>query len=89
LIENDRPKAPQMVAKFLNMPPDLAKELMPKLEYDMYWRDETLDAIQDSEQLLQKQGKMKGPFDYQGYIYIDLLKKVRPQSVTLSKLMLG
>ncbi len=86
LINSDRPKATAMVAKFLNMPPELAKELMPKLEYDMYWHDETLEAITASEQLLHKQGKMKAPFDYKGYIYTDLLKAVRPAAVTLTKI---
>lgn len=89
IINSDRAKATAMVAKFLNMQPELAKELMPKLEYDMYWHDQSLEAIQISEQLLHRQGKMKGAFDYQGYIYADLLKKVRPEAVTLTKLTPG
>ena len=89
VINSDRRKATAMVAKFLNMPLALAQELMPKLEYDMYWHDASLEAIQASEQLLHKQGKMKGPFDYQGYIYPDLLKKVRPEAVTLTRLTPG
>ena len=89
IIEKDRPKAAAMVAKFLSMPVDLANELMPKLAYDMYWHDATLEAIQASEQLLHKQGKMKDAFDYSGYIYPDLLKAVRPDSVTLTKLTPG
>jgi ABC-type nitrate/sulfonate/bicarbonate transport system substrate-binding protein len=89
IINNDRPKAAAMVGKFLSMPAGLAEELMPKLAYDMYWHDATLEAIQASEQLLQKQGKMKAPLDYSSYIYTDLLKKVRPEAVTLTKLTPG
>lgn len=89
LINNDRPKAAAMVAKFLNMPVELASELMPKLGFDMYWHDVTLTAIQASEQLLIKQGKMKAPLDYAGYIDVELLKKVRPETVTLTKLTPG
>jgi NitT/TauT family transport system substrate-binding protein len=89
LINNDRPKAAAMVAKFLNMPVELATELMPKLGFDMYWHDATFEAIQASEQLLTKQGKMKAPLDYPNYIYTDLLKAVRPETVTLTKLAPG
>jgi len=89
IINNDRPKAVAMVAKFLNMPAELAAELMPKLGFDMYWHDVTLTAIEASEQLLIKQGKMKAPLDYPNYIYTDLLKKVRPDAVTLTKLTPG
>jgi ABC-type nitrate/sulfonate/bicarbonate transport system substrate-binding protein len=89
IINGDRPKASAMVSKFLDMPPELTKELMPKLEFDMYWHDATLDAIDASVALLQKQGKMKGPLDYQSYIYADLLKAVRPQAVTLTKVKMG
>jgi hypothetical protein len=62
---------------------------MPKLEFDMYWHDATLEAIDASVALLQKQGKMKGEFDYQKYIYADLLKAVRPDAVTLTKVKAG
>jgi hypothetical protein len=71
------------------MPVELATELMPKLGFDMYWHDVTLEAIELSEQLLVKQGKMKTPLDYPNYIYTDLLKKVRPDAVTLTKLTPG
>jgi ABC-type nitrate/sulfonate/bicarbonate transport system substrate-binding protein len=89
IINNDRPKAAAMVAKFLNMPVELATELMPKLAFDMYWHDATLEAIKASEQLLLKQGKMKAPLDYSNYIDTDLLKKVRPEAVTLTSLTPG
>ena len=89
LIAKDRPKAAALVGKFLNMPPGLAEELMPKLAFDMYWHDESLGVLQASEDLLHKQGKMKGAFDYAGFIYTDLLKKVRPDAVTITKIPPG
>jgi len=89
IINNERPKAIAMVSKFLSMPPELVAELMPKLTYDMYWHDATLEAIQVSEQLLIKQGKMKQPLDYPNYIDTDLLKAVRPDAVTLTKMTPG
>ena len=86
LIEQDRPAAAAMVAKFLNMPLDFATELMPKVDYDMNWTDGSLRTIKDAADLLIAQGKMKSPLDYDTYVYTDLLKQVRPASVQITKM---
>ena len=86
LINNDRPAAAKMVSKFLKMPLELATELMPKVYYDMDWQPRSIEVIKDSVQLLTEQKKLKGPFDYGNYIYLDLLKAVRPQSVKVTEL---
>jgi ABC-type nitrate/sulfonate/bicarbonate transport system substrate-binding protein len=86
IIEKDRPAATKMVAKFLKMPVELATELMPKLEFDMNWKPRSLEAIRDSEHLLADQKKLKAPLDLNKYVYMDLLKAVRPQSVELKEL---
>jgi ABC-type nitrate/sulfonate/bicarbonate transport system substrate-binding protein len=86
IIEKDRPAAAKMVAKFLKMPVELATELMPKLEFDMKWAPRSLEAIRDSAELLSDQKKLKAPLDYGKYVYMDLLKVVRPESVTLTQL---
>jgi ABC-type nitrate/sulfonate/bicarbonate transport system substrate-binding protein len=86
LINSDRPAAAKMVAKFLNMPLALATELMPKVEYDMFWTDRSLHTIKESENLLVARGKMKAPLDYADYVYTDLLKAVRPETIRITKL---
>ena len=86
VIEKDRPAAAKMVAKFLNMPLDLATELMPKVVYDMNWTDGSLQTIKHAADLLTEQKKMKAPLDYTKYIYPDLLKKVRPEAVKITKM---
>ena len=86
VIEKDRPAAAKMVAKFLKMPLELATELMPKLEFDMNWKERSLEAIRDSAQLLSDQKKLKAPLDFSKYVYMDLLKAVRPQSVEIKEL---
>jgi ABC-type nitrate/sulfonate/bicarbonate transport system substrate-binding protein len=86
VIEKDRPAATKLVAKFLKMPLELATELMPKLEFDMNWKPRSLDAIRDSEHLLADQKKLKAPLDLSKYVYLDLLKAVRPQAVELKEL---
>ena len=86
LINKDRAAAAAMVSRFLNLPLDLTTELMPKVLYDMSFSDGSLATIRDSEQLLLTQGKMKAPLDYSRYVYTDLLKKVRPEAVTITKM---
>jgi NitT/TauT family transport system substrate-binding protein len=86
VIEKDRPAAARLVAKFLKMPVELATELMPKLEFDMNWKPRSLEAIRDSAQLVADQKKLKAPLDYSKYVYLDLLKAVRPQVVEIKEL---
>ena len=86
LLQKDRPAATAMVSKFLKMPIELTRELMPKMEYDMTLTDRSLTAVKISEDQLRAQGKMKTPLDYTRYIYPDLLRKVRPESVKISKM---
>ncbi|MFI5029460.1 MAG: ABC transporter substrate-binding protein [Reyranellales bacterium] len=86
VIEKDRTTATKQVAKFLKMPVELATELMPKLEFDMNWKERSLAAIKDSEHLLADQKKLKAPLDYSQYVYLDLLKAVRPESIEIKEL---
>lgn len=86
MINNDRPAAAKMVAKFLKMPLELATELMPKLEYDMDWQSRSLEAIKDSVKLLADQKKLKAPLDFSQYVYLDLVKAVRPENVKITEL---
>ncbi len=86
LIKSDRPAAAKMVAKFLSMPLGLAMELMPKVEYDMFWDDGSLRTIKDSENLLEARGKLKAPLDYKDYVYTDLLRAVRPETIRISEI---
>jgi ABC-type nitrate/sulfonate/bicarbonate transport system substrate-binding protein len=86
LIEKDRPAAARMVAKFLKMPLELATELMPKVEFDMTWTDRAVQTIKVAEDQLASQKKLKAPLDYTKYVYMDLLKKVRPENVKVTQL---
>ena len=86
LIEKDRPAAAKMVAKFLKMPLELATELMPKVEFDMDWQPRSIESIQVAEKQLADQKKLKAPLDYSKYVYMDLVKAVRPQNVKVTAL---
>src|SRR4051812_15133327 len=86
VIEKDRPAAAKMVAKFLKMPLELATELMPKVEFDMDWRPRSLEAIQVAVGQLADQKKLKAPLDYAKYVYMDLVKAVRPENIKVKEL---
>ena len=86
LIEKDRPAAAKMVAKFLKMPLELATELMPKVEFDMDWQPRSIESIQVAEKQLADQKKLKAPLDYSKYVYMDLVKAVRPENIKVKDL---
>ena len=52
----------------------------------MTWTDRSIASISVSVKQLTKRGKLKEPFDYSKYVYTDLVKKVRPENVTLTAL---
>jgi ABC-type nitrate/sulfonate/bicarbonate transport system substrate-binding protein len=86
MIGKDRPAAARLVAKFLKMPLELATELMPKVEFDMDWQPRSIETIQVAEKQLADQKKLKAPLDYSKYVYMDLVKAVRPENVKVTAL---
>ena len=86
LIAKDRPAAARMVSKFLKMPLELATELMPKVDYNMAWTDRSIATIKIAEDQLAQQKKLKAPLNYSAYVYTDLLKKVRPENVSITQM---
>ena len=67
-----------MVSKFLKMPIELARELMPKVEYNMTLTDRAVSARSRSPRSsFNARASCKAPLDYSRYVYTDLLKKVR------------
>ena len=86
LIASNREAAVGMVSKFLKLPIELTRELMPKLEFDMTLTDRAIATIRISEEQLRRQGKLKAPLDYSRYVYADLLQQVRPENVRITTL---
>jgi NitT/TauT family transport system substrate-binding protein len=86
MIEKDRPAAAKLVSRFLKMPLELTTELMPKVEFDMDWQPRSIESIQVSEKQLADQKKLKAPLDYSKYVYMDLIRAVRPENVKVTAL---
>jgi len=84
LVNNHREDATQMVSKFLKLPVEITRELMPKLAFPLALSNESVGNVNLAMDQLIKMGKMKQPFDLREYVYPDLLRKVRPANVTLT-----
>jgi NitT/TauT family transport system substrate-binding protein len=84
LVNNHREEAVQMVSRFLKLPVELTRELMPKLAFPLALTNESVGNVNIAMDQLIKLGKMQKPLDLGEYIYPDLLRKVRPANVTLT-----
>jgi hypothetical protein len=84
LVNNHREEAIQMVSRFLKLPVEITRELMPKLAFPLALTNESVGNINIAMDQLIKLGKMQKPLELREYVYPDLLRKVRPASVTLT-----
>jgi ABC-type nitrate/sulfonate/bicarbonate transport system substrate-binding protein len=84
IVNNHREDAVQMVSKFLKLPVEITRELMPKLAFPLALTNESVGNVNIAMDQLIKMGKLKQPLDLREYVYPDLLRKVRPASVTLT-----
>lgn len=74
----------KIVGKYLNLPPKLMDELLPKLTFSTKLGKQALAQTKTViGQLIAKGRLKKGEFDYSKWFYPDLLKAVNPALVTL------
>ena len=88
LIGKDRPAAAAMVSKFLKMPIELARELMPKVEYNMTLTDRAVATIKISEEQLQRQGKLRRRSTTRAMSIPTCSRKCAPDNVKITSLPL-
>lgn len=79
-------EASKMIARYLKLDEKLVAALLPKTNFIMRLDNDALAFLKSDVDALIEKGKMKAPFDYQGYVYPDLLKKIDPKLVTYTKL---
>jgi NitT/TauT family transport system substrate-binding protein len=70
--------AAQTVSTFIRLDLGLTQRLMANLRYDMRLDQGSIDGLRMVEQQVQSQGKLKKPVAWEGFVYADLLNKVRP-----------
>ena len=86
-MATNRPdEAAPLVAKFLKLDLDLTKELLPKAQFMLKLDDFALAGLKKEVDVLIRDKRLDGPFDYAGYVYPDLLKEVDPQAVSYTAL---
>lgn len=77
-IKKNPKESAQMVAKFLKLDVKLVEVLLPKSELPFVLNDGSLKFLKSEVDKLIETKRMPGPFDYKGYVYPDLLKKIDP-----------
>ena len=86
-LARDNPDvAAPLVAKFLKLDVDLTKALMPKAEFMLKLDDYALGVLKTEVDILIGSQRMDGPFNYETYVYPDLLREVDPAAVSYTAL---
>lgn len=71
----------QMVAKFLKLDVKLVEVLLPKSQFPLVLNDGSIAFLKSEVDKLIATNRIKAPFDYKGYVYPDLLRKIDPSLV--------
>ena len=86
-LARDNPDvAAPLVAKFLKLDVYLTKALMPKAEFMLKLDDYALGVLKTEVNILIGSQRMDGPFNYETYVYPDLLREVDPAAVSYTAL---
>jgi ABC-type nitrate/sulfonate/bicarbonate transport system substrate-binding protein len=80
-IRNQPKEAQQMVAKFLKLDLKLVEELLPKSQFPLVLNNGSMAFLKSEVDKLIATNRLKAPFDYKGYVYPDLLRKIDPSLV--------
>jgi ABC-type nitrate/sulfonate/bicarbonate transport system substrate-binding protein len=81
LLRNNPDEAAKHIAMFLKMDYPLTRELVGKVNFDIYLDQSSIDHLKRIESQLQASGKLAKPIDWEKFIYPEMLKKVQPEKV--------
>jgi len=85
-VHKNPAEASKMIAKYLKLDEPLVAALLPKTNFMMVLDDNAMAFLKTDVDALIANGKIKAPFDYQGYVYPDVIRKIDPKLVTYTKL---
>jgi ABC-type nitrate/sulfonate/bicarbonate transport system substrate-binding protein len=80
-IRSHPKESAQMVAKFLKLDVKLVEVLLPKSQFPFVLNDGSITFLKSEVDKLIATNRLKAPFDYKGYVYPDLLRKIDPSLV--------
>jgi len=80
-VHKNPAEASKMIAKYLKLDEPLVAALLPKTNFMMVLDDNAMAFLKTDVDALIANGKIKAPFDYQGYVYPDVIRKIDPKLV--------
>jgi ABC-type nitrate/sulfonate/bicarbonate transport system substrate-binding protein len=85
LINENPAEAQKIVSAYLQLPPALTAELMPKLTFSLKLDAQSYDQTKLIVDGLKASGSLKKDFNYKSWFYPDLLRSVDPSRVSLKE----
>jgi NitT/TauT family transport system substrate-binding protein len=84
LLREKPDEAAEHIASFLKLDLPLTRELVRKVDFDIYLDQSSIDHLKRIETQLQEGGKLAKPIDWEKFIYADVLRKVEPDRVSFT-----
>jgi ABC-type nitrate/sulfonate/bicarbonate transport system substrate-binding protein len=84
LLRNNPDEAAKHIASFLKMDAAFTRELIGKVNFDIYLDQSSIDHLKTIENQLRDGGKLAKPIDWEKFIYPDVLKKIQPERVNFT-----
>jgi len=80
-IRTNPKESAQIASKTLKLEQSVVERLMAKCEYVLLLKQDAMAYLKSDVETLTKTNRIKGTFDFKGYVYPDLLRKVDPSLV--------
>ncbi|MCC7417491.1 MAG: ABC transporter substrate-binding protein [Acidobacteria bacterium] len=84
LLRSNPDEAAKHISTFLKMDAALTRELIGKVNFDLYLDQSSIDHLKRIEAQLQEGGKLAKPIDWEKFIYADVFRKVQPDRVSFT-----
>jgi NitT/TauT family transport system substrate-binding protein len=84
-LKREPAKSKEMIGTLLNIPAPMMDDLLPKLVFGVELSQATLADVKQDLRVLEDRGRLKpGSFDMGRYVYLDLLRQISPERVTIT-----
>lgn len=80
-INSNPDRAVQIIAKVIKIEPSVVARMVPKFDYVLVLNQETIEFLNLDLEKQISANRVSAPFDYKGYVFPDLLRKVDPTVV--------
>lgn len=84
LLRTNPDEASKHISTFLKLDAALTRELVGKVNFDLYLDQTSIDHLKLMETQLKDGGKLAKPIDWEKFIYADVFRKVQPDRVSFT-----